>query len=87
MELRNTSNCGMKELFELTQSPRTAADFVRAFYSRPGIVIFSDSKHRGRGDALMRYVNKRKSLGRVIRSRYTRNPRTGNMIAAFVWTL
>jgi hypothetical protein len=87
MELGETTNCGMKELYNLPLNPASAVRFVKARLDIPGIVVFSDTRERARGEALRTYINSRSTLGRVVRSSYVRNAASGSMIAAFVWTV
>ncbi len=83
--IRDTSNCGMKELHNLTAAPKAFIQEAYTQRNRAALIIFSDSEHRGYGNLLFTEIVDY-ALGRVVRTDAKRNPRSGNAIRAFAWS-
>lgn len=95
--IRNTSNCGVYELYNLSRvTPENAVHFARNYFftrgfnwAMPGMIMFSDAKTPRRrtetnGERLARFISNN-DLGDVTVVPWVVNPNSRNLIQVWMW--
>lgn len=89
-DLEDTSCCGIREIHDLEDSsPETLAQVGEQRYegnNKCTFITFSDAIRYRHGEALCSYI-RNNGLGKVITSEAKKNPKSGNMIRMYCWTV
>lgn len=92
LDIQDTYCCGVKELDGISAF-RSAKQVMGEFYNEitnnfncPPIILFTGVSKKGYAQKLKLYI-KRNKLGAVVNTKPVKNPNSGNLIEAFLWTV
>ena len=90
-DINSTSCCGLNEIHGVGYPPKDILLYVGERFveqeERVPFYFFTDTREVGGGSDgknLASYITKHK-LGRIVQSRYKRNPNSGNMLRVWIW--
>lgn len=88
LSVRSTSCCGVRDIDGLSDHSRNMEGAFRLFWPQftGAFALFTCPTKNKYGERFKKYIEKHK-LGSVVETERRKNPNSGNMLRAYLWTL